>query len=147
MEINFYQFDETLTKSVAPLILKILEEKKKALIFSRDSLRIKEVDDGLWSYGKNKFIPHITIFDQDFILERQPILISDREENSNQADYLILTEKVSEEFAKKFSRIFYFFNALGVEEAKKTAASYKKIASKFNSYKKEDAKWVKADIK
>lgn len=146
MEINFYQFDETLTKSIAPLALKILEEKKKALIFSRDSLCIKEIDDGLWSYGKNKFIPHITIFDKNFVLERQSIVISDREENSNQADYLILTEKVSEDFAKNFSRIFYFFNALGVDEAKKVAASYKKIAGKINAYKKADAKWVKSEI-
>ena len=83
-EINFYQCDETLSRSIAPLLLKVLEEDKKALIFSSDQVRIKEIDDGLWVYGKNKFIPHITIFDKDFVLKRQPILISDKEENSNQ---------------------------------------------------------------
>ncbi len=147
MEINFYQFDETLTKSIAPLVLKILEENKKALIFSRDASRIKEIDDGLWSYGKNKFIPHITISDKNFEFERQPILVSDKEENANQADYLILlTEEVSPEFLSNFTRIFYFFDVLNSEKAQGTATSYKKIASKFNSYKKDAAKWVKSEI-
>lgn len=146
MEINFYQCDESLTKSIAPLTLKILEEKKKALIFSKDASRLAEIDSGLWSYGKNKFIPHVTLDDKDFILERQPILLSNKEENSNKADYLILTEESSEAFLSNFSRVFYFFDALSLDAAKTAATKYKKIATKFNSYKKEDGKWVKASI-
>lgn len=146
MEINFYQCDETLVKSMAPLMLKILEENKKALIFSSDQTRIKEIDDGLWSYGKNKFIPHITIFDKNFTLERQPILISNKEENSNKADYLVLTEMTSESFISNFSRIFYFYDSLNLEAAKTAAKKYQKLATKFNSYKKEDLKWVKSAL-
>jgi DNA polymerase-3 subunit chi len=142
-EINFYQCDETLSRSIAPLLLKVLEEDKKALIFSSDQVRIKEIDDGLWVYGKNKFIPHITIFDKDFVLKRQPILISDKEENSNQADYLVLTEGASEDFIKSFSRVFYFFDRLQIDVARKLAEKYQSLATKFNSYKKEDGKWVK----
>ncbi len=145
MEINFYQSDEGTTKSIAPLILKILEENKKVLIFSRDPLRIKEVDDGLWSYGKNKFIPHITISDKNFVLERQPVLITDKEENSNQADYIILLEEVSQNFITGFSRAFYFFDSLTLEKAQKVAAKYRNTA-KINAYKKEDAKWVKSSL-
>ncbi len=145
MEINFYQSDEGTTKSIAPLILKILEENKKVLIFSRDPLRIKEVDDGLWSYGKNKFIPHITISDTNFALERQPVLITDKEENSNQADYIILLEEASQNFITAFSRAFYFFDSLTLEKAQKVASKYRNNA-KINAYKKEDAKWVKSSI-
>lgn len=146
MEINFYQCDESLVKSIAPLMLKILEENKKAFIFSSDTARTQEIDAGLWSYGKNKFIPHILISDKNFVLERQPILISDKEENSNKADYLVLMEEVSEDFISNFSRIFYFYDSLNLDAAKKTAKKYQKLATKFNSYKKEDLKWVKSSL-
>lgn len=146
MEINFYQCDESLAKSIAPLTLKILEENKKALIFSTDQNRINEIDSGLWSYGKNKFIPHITIFDKDFVLKRQPILISNKEENSNDSDYLILTEECDLSFVSKFSRVFYFFDLLNLESAKITAKKYQKLAKKFNFYKKEDGKWIKSEF-
>ena len=146
MEINFYQCDESITKSIAPLMLKILEENKKALIFASDLARISEIDSGLWSYGKNKFIPHITISDKDFIFERQPILISNKEENSNKADYLILVEEASEAFLSNFSRVFYFYDSLTSEAAKKAEKKYRALAKKFNSYKKSEGKWVKAAL-
>ena len=141
-EINFYQVDETIIKSLAPLLLKILEEKKKVLIFCESLAQIKAVDDSLWSYGRNKFIPHITIYDKDFSLERQPILISDKEENSNKADYLVFLDMPSEAFISKFSRVFYFFEESGLAQAKAVAKKIKPT----NSYKKSEGKWVKFSV-
>jgi DNA polymerase IIIc chi subunit len=132
-EINFYQFDEELIKSLAPLLLKVLEEKKKVLVFCRDEKKIGEIDNSLWSYGRTKFIPHITNFDKGFSFERQPILISNKEENLNKADYLVFLDEPSEIFISSFSRAFHFYNS------EKPLA---KIKPK-NSYKKEDGKWVK----
>lgn len=133
-EINFYQVDEAVGKSIAPLILKVLEEKKRAIIFTKNENLIKEIDSNLWSFGRNKFIPHITIFDREFDLKRQPVLITNREENSNQADYLIFLDEPSNSFTSNFKRIFYFF------EAGKNISKLKPT----NSYKKQDGKWVKA---
>ncbi len=134
VEINFYQFDEELVKSLAPLLLKILEEKKTVLIFSQNEKKITEIDNSLWSYGRNKFIPHVTVFDKGFELVRQPILISNREENSNKAEYLVfLDDEPSEAFIKGFSRVFHFYSS---------PKSSAKIKPK-NSYRKENGKWVK----
>ena len=132
-EINFYQVDETIIKSLAPLLIKVLEEKKKALVFCANQDQVKEIDASLWSYGRNKFIPHVTISDREFVMERQPILITDKEENSSKADYLVFLSEPSEAFISKFSRVFYFY-----EEGKFAAKSKPK-----NSYKKTDGKWVK----
>ncbi len=132
-EINFYQVDETIIKSLAPLLIKVLEEKKKALVFCANQNQVKEIDASLWSYGRNKFIPHVTISDREFVMERQPILITDKEENSSKADYLVFLSEPSEAFISKFSRVFYFY-----EEGKFAAKSKPK-----NSYKKVDGKWVK----
>lgn len=132
-EINFYQVDETIIKSLAPLILKVLEEKKKAVIFCKNAAQVAEMDASLWSYGRNKFIPHITNLDKDFEMPRQPVLITDKEENLNKADYLVFLQEPSEKFLAGFSRVFYFY-----EEGKRAA----KIKP-TNSYKKENGKWVK----
>lgn len=133
MEINFYQVDEALGKSIAPLMLKVLEEKKRALIFTKNENLIKEIDSNLWSYGRNKFIPHITIFDKEFKLKDQPILITNLEENSNKADYLIFLDEPSDNFISGFKRVFYFF-----EEGKKSTK-----LKPTNSYKKQGGSWVK----
>ena len=58
---------------------------------------IKEIDSNLWSFGRNKFIAHITIFDEDFDLKRQVALITNKE-NSNSANYLIFIDEVSASF-------------------------------------------------
>jgi DNA polymerase IIIc chi subunit len=146
-EINFYQVDETIVKSLAPLLLKVLEEGKKALVFCSSQKQVNEIDNALWSYGRNKFIPHLTIFDEDFVrefskkisFERQPILISDKEENSNQADYLVFLDEPTNSFISSFQRVFYFYEASNFAIAKVLA---QKLSPK-NSYKKIDGKWVK----
>lgn len=142
-EINFYQADETIIKSLAPLLIKVLEENKKALVFCADEKKISEIDNSLWSYGRSKFIPHLTILDKDFAkefpFERQPILISNKEENSNQADYLVFLDEPTSSFISSFKRVFYFYEESNLAQAKNLA---QKLNPK-NSYKKIDGKWAR----
>ena len=133
-EINFYQTDEAVSQSIAPLLIKALGENKRVLIFCQNKAQISEIDSALWNYGRSKFIPHATIFDAEFDPKRQPILISDREENQNSADFLLLIDQPSDTFISEFSRVFYFF-----EEGKNSS----KIKP-TNFYKKVSQKWVKA---
>lgn len=137
-EISFYQVDETIIKSLAPLLLKVLDEKKKVLVFCGNQSQIKEIDTSLWVYGRNKFIPHATIYDKELSSPRQPILISDKEENLNQADYLVFLSEPSADFISKFSRVFYFFEEGDFPIAKNIA----KKLSPANSYKKTNGRWV-----
>ena len=143
-EINFYQIDDIITKSLAPLLLKVLEENKKALVFCKDKVKIKEIDDGLWVFGKTKFIPHVTIFEKDIEQisdwKRQPIVISDEEVNKNSASYLVLTCDCTVDFVKNFERSFYFYD---VDEFANVKNFVKNFDDEFkiNSYKKYDGKW------
>jgi len=141
-EINFYQIDDVLAKSIAPLLIKILEEQKKALIFCSDNARLKEIDDALWTYGKYKFIPHATLADkivQEFGVTRQPVFLINEEKNINEADYLILTCDASDAFIASFKRVFYFYESQNLDMVKSFAKKFNKV----NAYKKADAKWVK----
>ncbi len=152
IEINFYQVsnivENGVAKSIAPLLLKILEDNKRALIYSQDTVMINSLDSGLWSFGKNKFIPHVTIFDQEFEQKKQPIFITNQEENHNQANYLILLDAAQAKFVKDFSRIFYFYDDSKTALAKNIAASYQEITDNFNFYKKDASsqKWIKSSI-
>jgi DNA polymerase IIIc chi subunit len=132
-EINFYEVDEGVVKAMAPILLKILDEKKRAFIFIKNLEKIKEIDASLWSYGRSKFIPHVTIFDKDFESEMQPILISNEEKNLNNAHYLIFLDEPNQDFLNDFSRSFYFFenspNCLNIKPD--------------NFYKKQSGKWAK----
>jgi DNA polymerase IIIc chi subunit len=141
-EVSFYQIDESLAKSLAPLLIKVLSEDKRAMVFCKNENQIKEIDSALWSYGRHKFIAHATVLDKDFELPRQPVLISNEEKNINKADYLVFIDEPSQSFISSFSRVFYFFSEQNFDEAKKLAAKLKPQ----NCYKKDDAKWVKFKI-
>jgi DNA polymerase IIIc chi subunit len=123
----------------------VLDEKKTALIYCAAESQIKELDNSLWSYGKNKFIPHVTIFDNNFEFKNQPILISNQEENSNNANYLILVDEAQTGFVSSFSRVFYFYDSASQNIAKQLAKKYSSITNKTNSFKKEDGKWIKCE--
>ena len=133
-EINFYQTDEVVSKSIAPLMIKVLDDKKRVFIFCKNPAQIKEIDSALWNYGRNKFIPHSTISDKELDHKRQPVFISDKEENLNSADFLLFIDEPSKAFISSFARVFHFF-----EEGKNQS----KIKP-TNFYKKVSGKWVKA---
>lgn len=142
LEANFYQVNDIDSNSLAPLLFKIIEQNKKVLIYCEDLAKIKELDNSLWSFGRNKFLPHITIFDKNFEFPRQPILLTNEQINSNQADYLILLNQAPLEFTKQFSRIFYFYcnndNFL-IDNIKNDLATN---SFAIKSFKKDGAKWV-----
>lgn len=138
-EINFYEVDDGVVKSMAPLLLKILDEKKRALIFANSQNYLQEIDNALWSYGRSKFIPHALIFDNDFESKEQPILLTNKLQNTNKADYLIFLDEPDDlNFYQKFKRVFYFFQLdLSSQENKintKPHNLYKKIAGKWQKY-------------
>ena len=147
IEINCYQCDESIVKSIALLLTKIIEEKKRAFILldteNQESAKqqAKDIDEGLWSFGKTKFIGHSTIFEKDFNPERQPVLISNQEENINNSDYLILTTKTTKNFISKFEKACYFYNE-DSNYSLKIISQLREVAGKFNSYKKFQGKWI-----
>lgn len=146
MELSFYQIDDVYTKSMAPLLLKILEEEKKVVIFCQDETKMQEIDKGLWQFSKTKFVPHATNLEKDIeelsSWQRQPVIISNEEENKNNADHLVLIDQPSPDFIKKFSRIFYFYDSQMIDEARKLHQQNAGSATKIKSYKKESGKWA-----
>ena len=149
-EINFYETTEgELVKSAIALLVKISNETDKILVFSQNTDFLQQLDNSLWSFSKNKFLPHATIFDKEFTANRQPILLSNQLENGNNSKYLLffdlpnpteITNSDITKFLAKFSRAFYFF-----EEGAKNSEISQKI-SPNNYFKKLAGKWIREEL-
>ena len=143
MEINFYQLENLDCKVIAQILLKIKEEKKRTLIYAKTDEILKQIDEVLWSFSKTKFLPHATKWEKVNPLE-QPTFLTNEENNQNQAEFLLMLDEVSDDFLKKFEKIFYFFNNSNLESARKLYSNYKKKSFSINFYKKDEDKWIKA---
>lgn len=131
-QLNFYQIDDDpIIKSIVPLLIKILGQKEKTLIFCQSEQEISQIDNALWNFGRDKFIPHATILDKNFDLKKQPIIITNQEQNANDATMLVFTYPPSENFLKNFTRSFYFFEEGNCQSNLKPNSFYKKINGKW----------------
>jgi DNA polymerase IIIc chi subunit len=142
MEANIYQVDSIDSLTIAPLLFKFLEQQKKAIIYCHDIEIIKKLDNSLWSYGRNKFLPHITIFDKDFDMKRQNIILSNEEINPNNAQYIILLDRASPQFLKQFSRIFCFNLINDNGKFLSFKKDFQDNLFTIKSYKKDGNKWI-----
>jgi DNA polymerase IIIc chi subunit len=133
-EITFYEVEEDLYKSIALLLYKIWQDGKKSLLFFPDQNQLNELDAFLWSFARNKFLPHCTVLDVQFNLEHQPILLSHLPENINNADVLLFLQPPSNSFIANFQKACYFFMA-------KQSQNHN-LTPKQHFYKKAD-KWQK----
>ena len=141
MEVNFYHIDNIDYTAIALLATKILDENHKAIIYCTNQEVISKLDSSLWSHGRNKFLPHITIYDKDFNFMRQPIVITNNQENINQSSYLILLNSANKEFLEKFDRLFCFIEK--DSHLEKDIKSCLDNNCQINSYKKDSNKWIK----
>lgn len=144
MEVNFYQVDDVIYKSVAPLLMKFLDDEKKALIYCENEKQVVEIDDGLWSFSKTKFVPHVTCQQKDH--SKHPIIVTHNQKNHHNAEYLVKFLEAEVDFLKGFEKTFYFFGSGNLEEARKLWSKYKKQSLKLNFYRKNQDKWEKVVI-
>ena len=88
-ETLFYQLDRRSLDEVLPgLVEKTLERGWKALIRVDSSERADAIDNLLWTYSEQTFLPHAQAGDGN--PNRQPVLITVEQDNPNEANVLFL---------------------------------------------------------
>lgn len=137
-EINFYhlEVDEVL-KTLVTLASKIYADQHKRVLVFGEKAQLLELDDVLWSFAKTKFFPHALVDDR--LPEKQPILLSDQEANTNQAEYLLTTGVHSEAFLGRFARVFYVFLGIdptALQQAREAWKDYKSRGYVLKYYRK-----------
>lgn len=89
-EVRFYHLTTKMAEQALPeLLLKALERGQRAVVRVSDSTEAEHLAEALWVFHPAHFLPHGTARDGNAAL--QPVWITDRDENPNAADILILS--------------------------------------------------------
>lgn len=142
-ELWFYHLERSeLEEALSPLLEKCLQRGWRALVRGGEPKRIELLDDALWTWRDESFLPHGR--DGDVRPERQPILLTSGSGNLNQAQALFLIDGADPGDWSAFERASMLFDgrdeaALAWARAAWTAA---KAAGQTASYWREEAKGV-----
>ncbi len=109
MLINFYHLQSTPLDRALPQILEtVLGRGLKAVVRAAGAQRVEQINGVLWSYAPESWLPHGS--GDDPAPERQPVWLTDREENPNQAKVLVLLDGVEPAALAGYTRCLNFFD-------------------------------------
>jgi DNA polymerase-3 subunit chi len=108
-EIGFYHLQATpLERALPKLLERGLAAGFRVLVLAGSAERVAQLDAVLWTYDEASFLPHGSSGDAQ--PERQPILLSDVEENANAADMLVLTDGAASSRIAEYRRCLDLFD-------------------------------------
>lgn len=149
MRIDFYHlqksdFNETLTL----LLPKILQSEDRAIIRLENNSNVKKINDYLWSYSEEAWLPHGS--EDESNASMQPVFITSEDKNPNESKFLLLGDGVEPdvEFLKSFDRVLNIFDGKNEYALEKSRNFWKKLKSEgfdLGYWQQEDSgKWNKA---
>lgn len=95
-EIRFYHLMTQTTEQALPQILaKALAGNHRIVVRGSDKNYIERLNDHLWTYRADSFLPHGC--EKDGHAADQPVWLTDKDENPNGADILVLTANTASE--------------------------------------------------
>ena len=107
----FYHLQRTsLEQAVGPLLEKCLERGWRVLAISDDASRRAALDEALWTYDDQSFLPHGQAEADGLDPESQPVLISGKVENHNQAAVALLMDGADLPVKAAFERCMVMFD-------------------------------------
>lgn len=90
-QVRFYHLRrETLEQVLPQLLEKTLERGWRALVIAGSDTRVEALNGLLWNYARESFLPHGS--KKDGYVDRQPIWLTDADENPNSANVLFLVD-------------------------------------------------------
>ena len=139
MIVDFYHLTASPLERVLPSIAEKVVAGGERLLVVAESDRLGRLDELLWSYARDSFLPHGREH-----AERQPILLSTAPEAANGATNIALADGRWRDEALGFARAFYFFDDAGREAARDAWRALKGTPEVEPRYWKLDerGKWV-----
>ncbi len=108
-EIGFYHLLATpLERALPRLLERARAQGYRVVVRAASSERVEHLNALLWTYDDSGFLPHGTARDGN--PEHQPIWLSERAENPNEAAMLVLVDGVEAEDVAAFTRIADLFD-------------------------------------
>ena len=108
---------------------KLYKTRNTILIFCKDYENVKIIDDFLWSYRDDGFIPH-SIEKEDHISD-YPIIITSRIDKDYKHSTLLALNGVfvEEKVCQKFANVYYFFDSHENKEKENARIMWKNFVS------------------
>lgn len=125
----FYHLERTtLEQAAGALLEKCLEHKKRVLAISTRPERRAALDEALWTYNDNSFLPHGRAEAEGLDPARQPILIAATPDNKNAATFCLLMDGIDMGDGGGFERCMVMFD--GGDQATRDMARLQYKAAK-----------------
>lgn len=107
--IGFYHLQRSSLEQALPRLLqRILDSGHRVVVMVGSAERAAHLDSLLWTWEPDSWLPHGAAQDGDAAL--QPILLTDKDENPNNADLLVLTDGVVPGRIDGFARVLALFD-------------------------------------
>jgi DNA polymerase-3 subunit chi len=125
-EVSFYHLSSSpLEKALPKLVEKIYSLGSRVTILCENQSLIPVIDDLLWSYSTKTFLAHATC--NDPLKEKQPIYITNSEENPSDASILIsIGENIPSNY-NQFEKYIDIFSSSNDKELVAARVRYKKL--------------------
>lgn len=146
-DISFYQVMNATPASVdatlPALLEKALASGKKILVRCPSTERAFRLNESLWSYRADSFLPHGMT--EDGHVENQPIFITDKVENPNGADILVVLSGAEAPDFSNYLRVLDMFEASDVQQdhARARFKEYKDKGYPLSYFANEGQGWQK----
>jgi DNA polymerase III subunit chi len=138
MIVDFYHLTASPLERVLPSIAeKVLAGGERLLVVAGPE-QLARLDEQLWSYAKDSFLPHGRERP-----ESQPVFLSPEPEAANGATHVALADGRWRDEALGFARTFYFFDNDGRDQAREAWRTLKgKPEVEARYWKQEGGRWV-----
>ena len=146
MDVLFYHLERVRLEQVLPNLLeRSLERGWKAVVKSGGTERLEALDQYLWTYKREAFLPHGT--SKDGFEAMQPVYLTTGDDNPNGAEVLFLVDGAGLAAELDYERLVYLFDGADEDMLEIARADWKMLgaAGYETTYWQQDdlGKWVK----
>jgi DNA polymerase-3 subunit chi len=126
-EILFYHLELARLKDVLPMLLdKSLQRGWRVAIEAADRRQVEELDDYLWTFSEESFLPHGAA--EDGFAERQPVYLTDSADNPNAAAIRFYVGGAEPGEVEGYARIVYLFDGTNDERVAAARRQWKRLS-------------------
>lgn len=145
-EVSFYHLLHLpLSQALPRLLEKVHGADLRAVIRVGNVNRMKELDEVLWTYQKNSFLPHGS--EKGKFLDQQPVYLTTGEDNPAKATVLVLVDNVESEMIGAYDRVLELFDGRdqgAVSAARERWKKYKELGHDLTYWQQtEQGGWAK----
>ena len=145
-EILFYHLTESKLEDALPGLLdRSVERGWRVVVQTVDEERRDKLDQHLWLYRDDSFLPHGTP-DMAFA-EEQPVLITSDGENLNGATVRFLVDGAEPPEVSSYERVVFMFDGYDTAQLDNARANWKRLKGEGHTLtywqQNDDGRWVK----